>query len=236
VTQLPADSWVEGFALRPNGHILATRLDKAELYTCDPDDPNAEAKMIYEFPEANGLINLCALEGRHDEYAVISGIVDLKTSQFGSCIIWRVALQPEDGAAPVITKIADMPNNGFCIGVTPASANTLLVADCYEDCIRILDIDSGETSVLIADATMTVASPDDYFGINRIRVANGFVWYTNTSAGLLCRVPVESDEEKGLRVTGPVEIITSNILHCDGLVVTNDGKTVFSANYLSGVV
>lgn len=82
VTQLPSDSLFEGFAMRPNGHMLLTRLDMCELYTLDAENPDAEPCLLEtNFPGANGLINLCPLQGRSDEYAVIAGGKDSTTSK-----------------------------------------------------------------------------------------------------------------------------------------------------------
>lgn len=234
VTQLPPNSWFEGFAIRPNGCILATRLDEPELYTFDPTDPGAQPELMHTFPNANGLVNICPIEGQDDEYAVIAATVELQNVKFDSCVIWRVTLRSD--AAPEVTEMARVPESGFCIGVTAVCSNTLLIADSYKNCIWRLDTSTGASSQLIADDTMKAAAPEDFFGINRLRFAHGYVWYTNTSAGLLCRVPVEKDDEVGAKTSGPVEIITANLPHCDGLAITDDGRTVFTANYMAGLV
>ncbi|KKY27873.1 putative six-bladed beta-propellerlike protein [Diplodia seriata] len=232
VTQLPANSWFEGFAVRPNGHILATRLDAPELYTFDPADPSARPQLLHTFPDANGLVNLCPIKGGDDEYAVIAATVELQQVQFDSAVIWRVKLDETDTVQ--IAELARVPESGFCIGVTAVSPTTLAIADSQKNCIWRLDIATGKSSVLVADeATMAAASEEDYFGINRVRVSHGHLWYTNTSAGLLCRVPIDAD---GSATTGPVEIVASDLPHCDGLALTDDGAAIFTANYMAGVV
>ncbi|EOD47056.1 putative six-bladed beta-propeller -like protein [Neofusicoccum parvum UCRNP2] len=234
VTQLPPNSWFEGFAIRPNGHILATRLDEPELYTFDPQDPGAQPQLVHTFPDANGLVNLCPIDGAPDEYAVIAATVELQAVQFDSAVIWRVTLK--DGEPPRIKEIARVPDSGFCIGVTAACPRTLLIADSYKNCIWRLDVPTGASAVLVADDTMKAATDEDYFGINRLRIAHGFLWYTNTSAGLLCRVPIALDPADGVKTTGPVEIITANLPHCDGLAITDDGNAIFTCNYMAGLV
>ncbi|KAL1640658.1 hypothetical protein SLS58_006672 [Diplodia intermedia] len=239
VTQLPANSWFEGFAVRPNGHILATRLDAPELYTFDPADPTARPQLLHTFPDANGLVNLCPIKGGDDEYAVIAATVELQQVQFDSAVIWRVKLDQDDRVQ--ISELARVPDSGFCIGVTAVTPTTLAIADSHKNCIWRLDITSGKSSVLVADEpTMAAASEEDYFGINRVRVSHGHLWYTNTSAGLLCRVPIAVDDaagaDGGVATTGPVEIVASDLPHCDGLALTEDGKAIFTANYMAGVV
>ncbi|OJD30740.1 six-bladed beta-propeller-like protein [Diplodia corticola] len=233
VTQLPANSWFEGFAVRPNGHILATRLDAPELYTFDPADPSARPQLLHTFPDANGLVNLCPIAGPDDdEYAVIAATVELQQVQFDSAVIWRVKLA---GPAPEITELARVPDSGFCIGVAQLTPDFLAIADSHKNCIWRLDLASGKSDVLVADDTMAAASEEDFFGINRVRYSHGHLWYTNTSAGLLCRVPLALDQA-GPRTTGPVQIVASDLPHCDGLTLTDDAKAIFTANYMAGVV
>ncbi|EKG12694.1 Six-bladed beta-propeller TolB-like protein [Macrophomina phaseolina MS6] len=234
VTQLPPDSWFEGFAIRPNGHILATRLDAPELYTFDPADPGATPELLATFPDANGLVNLCPLAGAADEYAVIAANVELQAVEFDTAVIWRVQLSGSD--KPAITRLGSIADSGFCIGATAVSERTLLVADSHKNCIWRLDIPTGQSSVLVSDDTMKAATDEDYFGINRLRIADGHLWYTNTSAGLLCRVPVQPDDELGIKTAGDVQIITADLPHCDGLAITDDGKHIFTANYMAGLI
>ncbi|ORY58819.1 uncharacterized protein BCR38DRAFT_446704 [Pseudomassariella vexata] len=235
VTQLPSDAWFEGFALRPNGHILVSRLDQPELYTLDAENPDAQPELLHTFPDANGLINLCPLLGCEDEYAVLSGIVDLGNVKFENFIIWRVKLHGSD--PPELTQLAKLESSGFCIGIMAATERTLLIADSQKHCIWRFDMPTGKTSVLVADETMKIASTDDFFGLNRLRMVGNYVWFTNTSAGILCRVPIELDKDDpvtGVRTTGPVETITDDLPHCDGLAVTKDQEVVYSASYMNG--
>ncbi|KAB2568976.1 Six-bladed beta-propeller TolB-like protein [Lasiodiplodia theobromae] len=237
VTQLPANSWFEGFALRPNGNILATRLDAPELYTFDPADPTARPELLHTFPDANGLVNLCPIgDPDDDEFAVIAATVELQQVQFDSAVIWRVKLDAANKCT--ITELARVPDSGFCIGVIQVGPHTLAIADSHKNCIWRLDVRSGKSSVLVADDTMKAATEEDYFGINRLRISHGLLYYTNTSAGLLCRVPVETTDavDEGIKTTGGVEIVASDLPHCDGLAITEDGRSIFTANYMAGVV
>ncbi|KAF2146967.1 uncharacterized protein K452DRAFT_283152 [Aplosporella prunicola CBS 121167] len=234
VSHLPPNSWFEGFAVRPNGTLLGTRLDKPELYTLDPSDHETDPELLHTFPDATGAMNICPMDsGDEEEYAVIAGSCDLQNVRFDSGCIWRVAIK--DGA-PVVSKIADLPDAGFCVAIAAAGPRALLVADSYKCRIWRVDTQTGEVSVFLEDETMKIASDEDFFGINRIRISHGYVWYTNTSAGLLCRVPVELADDVGVRTTGPVEIITASLLHCNGLAVSEDGKSCFTVGHMSGVL
>ncbi|KAI1078832.1 hypothetical protein F5B20DRAFT_193989 [Whalleya microplaca] len=239
VTQLPSDSWFEGFAARPNGKILAARLDEPELYTFQAEDPDATPQLLHSFEEANGLINICPIPGTHDEYLVLSGVVDLALIEFEQFIVWRVTLDPEDIKPPTVTKITQVHDTGFCIGIVPVTDRIVLIPDSFKNCIWRLDIESGKSSILIADDSMKVASDADFFGLNRLRIADDFIWFTNTSMGILCRVPIErvpDDPEVGLRTSGPVSILTNDIPHCDGLTCTKDQTAFFTCSYTDGFI
>ncbi|ROV95718.1 hypothetical protein VMCG_07564 [Cytospora schulzeri] len=232
VTQLPQTGWFEGFALRPNGHILVSRLDEPILYTFDAEDQEADPQELLRFSNATGLINLCPLQGREDEYAVISGRPDVDAMQFENrdYIVWRVAISPD--ATVTVTKIADLDNYGFSIGIIPASEHTLLVADSFRNRICALDIATGVSSVLVEDASMKAAE-GEAFGLNRLRIAGGFVWFTNTSAGTLSRFPISIDGAS-IQATGPVQTLCEDIEHCDGLAIATDATAVWTASMANG--
>ncbi len=191
VQHLPSNSWFEGFAPRPNGGGLAARLDGPELYLYHASDPGAELERIHTFPyeEATGVVNLTPLLGRPDEFAVITGFVNMAEVKFENFILWRVKLHADDAEPPIVTRLATIPEAGFCIGLVAATERTILVADSAKHCIWRLDIETGESALLMEDPLMEAASEEDFFGLNRIRVGGGYVWFTNSSAGILGRFP-----------------------------------------------
>ncbi|KAI1205541.1 uncharacterized protein F4807DRAFT_442975 [Annulohypoxylon truncatum] len=238
VTQLPSDSWFEGFALRPNGKILTSRLDEPELYTFYAEDPDSTPELIYNFEEhANGLINVCPLPGGHDTYLVLSAIVDLVNITFEEFIVWRVQLSPDDSSPPEVTKVCDIQNTGFSIGLIPVTERIFLVPDSFKNCIWRLDIQTAEVSLFVADDTMKAPPGEgNFFGLNRMRITKEFLWFTNTSAGMLCRIPIELDESEGIRTTGGVQIVADDIPHCDGLTLSRDQTSVYTVSYMDGHV
>ncbi|KAG8161338.1 hypothetical protein KVR01_009602 [Diaporthe batatas] len=231
VTQLPQNAWFEGFAIRPNGYILVSRLDEPILYTFDAEDRSAEPQEVHTFADATGLIQICPIMGRHDEYAVISGTPDLDAMHFNQTnyILWRVAFSSTTDVT--VTKIADLSEYKFSIGVMPASEHTLLIADTFRNCICALDIATGTSKVLMEDPSMAAVDGAP-FGLNRLRIAVGFVWFTNTSAGTLCRFPV-SVEGREVKATGPVETICDTVEHCDGLALAADASAVWTASVIN---
>lgn len=234
VTHLPSDSWFEGSAMRPNGQMLVARLDSAELYRIpDPTNQDTVPQLLHTFDNATGAINICPLKGRTDEYAVLSGIVDVANIKFENFTVWRIAFGADD--AIQVTKLAELPDAGLTIAITAANDDTLLVADSGKACIWQLDLATGTSSMLIEDESMKVAADDEFFGVNRMCATNGFVYFTNTSAGTLCRVPIAADG-KGVKVTGPVKELSDGLYICDGLALNPDGTTIYTASFQDGLL
>ncbi|KFA76005.1 hypothetical protein S40288_00322 [Stachybotrys chartarum IBT 40288] len=239
VEQLPSNSWVEGMALRPNGEALLARLDQPELHAVEPSKPEALPRLVHVFPEASGVINICALPGRQDEFAVITGMVDVEKVQFRDFAMWHLALSPDNSQPPKVGKIASMPDALLAIGVIPVTERILLVADSGKSCVWRLDIETGNMAMLIQSDWMKPISDDDFFGLNRLRIAGGYLWFTNNSAGSLCRIPIELDDTDpavAIRVTGDVQLVSADIPCCDGLLLSDDTKSAYMANYVGGTL
>lgn len=228
ITQLPQNAWFEGFAIRPNGYLVVSRLDEPILYTFDAEDRQAEPQEVYTFSDFTGLINLCPIPGRHDEFAVMTGCPDIDAMDIDNknYTLWRVTFTSLTDVT--VAKMASLDDYGFSIGIIPASEHTLLIADSLRHRICTLDIATGTSKVLVEDLSMKAVDGAP-FGLNRLRIAVGHVWFTNTSAGTLCRFPI-SVEGAVVKATGPVQVITDDVEHCDGLVVAPDASAAWTAS------
>ncbi|KAI1638263.1 hypothetical protein F4809DRAFT_266289 [Biscogniauxia mediterranea] len=239
VTQLPSDSWFEGLCLRPNGKILATRLDKPEIYTFVPEDTETAPTLIATLSECVSVFNICPVPNHHEEYFVLTGDMDLEKVTCDSYCVWYMTLSPDDSTAPVFKKLHPITNFGFLTTIEAATDRILLIADAQDSCIITMDTHTGKTSKFMEHDSMKVVPEEGHFGLNRIAIADRYLWYTNTSAGTLCRIPITKDgveADVGIRATGPVEVLTDSIPHCDGLAVTKDESTVYTASYIEGLL
>ncbi|KAI1326582.1 hypothetical protein F5Y16DRAFT_374684 [Xylariaceae sp. FL0255] len=85
---------------------------------------------------------------------------------------------------------------------------------------------------------MTPAGEDSFFGINRIRVIETFVYYTNTSTGCIGRIPMTLETGRhdiGIVATGPAQIVIDDLPgHLDGLAISTDQTHAYVASYLDG--
>jgi hypothetical protein len=248
VDQLHSDTWCEGIVVRPSGQILATRVDDApEIYNIDlptldsasdgSTTPDRDAvRVIHTFSDATGAFNICRLTGTaKEEYAVVSGVLDIANVDFHSNIVWRLSFE-SDSADPVLSKLAELPEALFCLGMETISNDVLAVADSSKSRIWRVHVPTGRVSVLFDEpSTMRPKSEAEVFGINRVRVVDGYLWHTNHSNGTLYRAPVKYiDGGRDIEVTGPSRVLATGLDQPDGLVVKRDGSAAYISSYVHG--
>jgi hypothetical protein len=257
VDQLPSDAWAEGLALRPNGDALVSRVDQPELFTIElasatrtngvgSDDNEFDTlrpRTIHTFDDANGVFDVRRLPGGsrakgEEEYAVLSGFADFANpgaASFHTFVLWRVVLEPGgDGVPSQVSKIAELPDAGVPVGLEPFGS-LILLADTGKGCIWKIHVPTGKVSVFLEDPTMQ-PHDGDAFGVNRIKVRGGYLWYTNTGMGTLSRVPVKSSEDD-IQPIGPVEPIADGLSNAaDGLVMFDDARAAYIVSYALGIL
>ncbi|KAJ7270612.1 hypothetical protein B0H12DRAFT_773474 [Mycena haematopus] len=184
-------TWLENLAVRPNGQILATRLDVPEIYQITPDPHNPNPTLIYAFPSAIGTLGIAELPATPDVYAVLVGNFSLATisSQPGSYSIWRVDMRP---SRPIVSKIADIPPAVLPNGMVSLSAaeNALLVSDSTLGNVWRFDLITHAYEVAIDDPLMKKVSPSVGEGVNGIRLHGEYLYFINSYAPFLGRVPI----------------------------------------------
>ncbi|KAI1496255.1 hypothetical protein F5X99DRAFT_414303 [Biscogniauxia marginata] len=241
VTQLPADSWIEGLAVRPNNQILAASLAEPVVYNIKAEDPDAVPEPICTFPGVGAALNLCPIPGRNDEYSVItSEISDVVTARWEAFAVWHLQLSPDGSSPAKVTKMGDVQDIVLALGLCPVTERFTLVADSARTCIQCLDVTTGKSSVLLADEeSMKPKDADSFFGVNRVCIVDGYIWYSNYSVGSIHRVPYKLDDtnpDMPLRITGPVELVKDDLRHCDGFQVLPDASSAFTVNYMEGTL
>ncbi|KAI0812841.1 hypothetical protein GGR55DRAFT_687755 [Xylaria sp. FL0064] len=238
ITQAPSESWFEGFVIRPNGKVLATRLDKPELYTFIAEDQDAEPQLVCTLPDCNSLVNICSIPGYDDEYFVLSSTADLEKVSQDNVWLWRVIMASDDSIPPRTVRVTSVPDEGYCLGVKAISERIALLPDGKTACIWHLDTQTGKKTVFADDESMKPGDGEVFFGVNRLQIVGNFLYFTNSGAGKLCRIPVEFDpshEEIGIRTAGLVQTITDDLpSHLDGLAVAPDQTHAYVASHIDG--
>ncbi|KAI1823475.1 hypothetical protein F4861DRAFT_315721 [Xylaria intraflava] len=238
ITQFPSDSWFEGFVVRPNGKVLATRLDKPELYTFDPEDPEAIPELVCTLPDCNSFVNICAIPGFSDEYYILTSTANLELISHKNAWLWRLVMAGDDGTPPKTTRVTRAPEDGYCLGVVAVSDRIVLLPDGVRSCIWHLDTKTGKKSVFAQHESMTCGAGDGYFSVNRIQVVGDFLYFSNSGGGTIGRIPVEldlSDDEVGIRVRGDVETVVDSLpSYLDGLAVSPNQTHAYVASHIDG--
>jgi streptogramin lyase len=84
----PNETWIENLAVRANGNVLCTSLNRAAIYQVDPFKHVAET--LHQFASTDGCLGIA--ETASDVFIVVTANVSLKTNTAwpGSAKIWRV--------------------------------------------------------------------------------------------------------------------------------------------------
>jgi streptogramin lyase len=84
----PNETWIENLAVRANGNILCTSLNRAAIYQVDPFKHVAET--LHQFASTDGCLRIA--ETSSNVFVVVTANVSLETNTAwpGSAKIWRV--------------------------------------------------------------------------------------------------------------------------------------------------
>ena len=219
--------WIETLAVRPNGQLLANRLDTPELWTIDPT--TKQSSKLLSFPDALGASGIAEISP--DVYAVVTGNFSTKnfTLGSGSYTVHKVDLT---GATPKSTLIKKVPESGFFIGVAPYNNDTIFIADAGQGALYSLKISTGAYSIVLQDPKLK--APSDAFineGIHGIKYVGGYLYFTNTFGNTFNKVKID---ESG-KPTGPITVINTSLQGPEDFVITSDG-TAYIATYTSSAV
>ena len=241
VHQFPNPTWVENIAVRQTGQLLVTLLTAPDLYLIDPifagEHPNSTqgATLVYSFAPLSALLGITETEPDHF-YVVASSSPDYAPGTF-SVVSVDLSFYDSTKNPDIVTKeVAAFPNAGLLNGMATldASKGMVIIADSIDGVIYILDVNTGESRILLQEPEMAVPAGGQ-LGVNGVKVLpiadtdKVFVYFDNTDASLLCRVPVSL---LTLEKVGPVEILQSGYSADDfaldpagGFVYMADGNT-----------
>ncbi|PKX88824.1 uncharacterized protein P174DRAFT_379945 [Aspergillus novofumigatus IBT 16806] len=220
------NTWFENIFVRPNGNLLATRLDLPELWsiTRGPNNTAGSGSLLYTFPNATSLLGIAPID--HDTYAVVAGNVSMSTftATPASFAIWTIDVTDPDH--PIARPLVRMPEASFLDGITRVNEDIYLITDAVKGEIWRLNITSGEYSAGLSKSVMLPASSSSTrIGVNGVKVRDGYVYFTSTSKGIFGRIPVNKDMVQ----TSHMEIITSG-LTLDDFYLAQDGRAYLATN------
>ncbi|EEU34473.1 uncharacterized protein NECHADRAFT_55444 [Fusarium vanettenii 77-13-4] len=198
-------SWFENLAIRPDGQIIATRMDVPELWLINPI--TRKGRSLLTIPGVSGAIGIS--QQTSNTYIVGAGNVTADPFNFKPRSM-KIFLLEFKGGYPDLKLVTELPEAMFINGITPWSKTEVLVSDTVLGAVYQIDIRKGSITSIMSDT--------DFAGINGIRVQNGFLYYASTSNQTFFRVPITKD----FAIAGSVEIILSGIF-MDDFALTPEG-------------
>lgn len=86
----PNETWIENLAVRQNGAVLCTSINRAAIYQVDPFAHIATT--VHQFDSKDSVLGIAEIE--NDVFVAVTSTVDLATNEAkkGSAKIWRVDL------------------------------------------------------------------------------------------------------------------------------------------------
>lgn len=228
-------TWYENIAVRPNGHILATRIDKPVVDEIDP--VKGTGSPVVGLPDSLGFTGLTGIaEIRPDVFAIGAGQYKFGVGPVpGSWEVFTLDLTSPDGIAQTQSLLA-IPEIGLLNGLTKFDDNTLLAADSEFGALYKIDVPSATYTKLLSaeDGDTALGSPEGVpmqIGINGVKVRDGFLYFTNTMRQSFYRVPLDASAKP----TGPVETVASGF-SADDFAFGPDGTAYITTHITNEVV
>jgi hypothetical protein len=219
--QFNKGTYVENIAVRSNGNLIVTLLDRPEVYELNPQTPNQEPRLVWQFQKASRVAGI--VETSADQFAVVVGTYLLLNTFGGSYSIWSVDLRSAQAkATPVSTNI---PNAGLMNGLALIPNTTILLStDTLNGVIHRIDLRTGAASVAMSKELGATSSIT--FGMNGLRIRDGYAYYTNTLTGLFCKIPIDTVTGAA---RGPAQVIASGLTGVDDFALAPEPDSAFIA-------
>lgn len=235
VYQWEKGSWAENIAVRSNGDLLVTLLDRPELYSVNPTKKSANLITNLK-DEANAIGLLGITEMTKDVFVVVAGNFSIATVQQdpGSFSVWEVDFN-RGGKCEKVKEINRLPDSSFLNGMATLDGKkkTVLISDSGLGVVWRLDTRTGEHTVVLEDDTLKpIAGVFPEVGINGLRVFQDYVYFVNSQKQTLNRVRIDLSTGEA---RGPYETITTG-LPGDDFAISADGVAYVTTNAANGVI
>jgi hypothetical protein len=226
VAQLPAGTFIESLAVRHDGSMLFSALNKKQLWyaPAPTGDASVQPLLLHTFTQDT----MGIAEGAPDVFYLSTS--NLYTTHDSS--LWRVDMRGwQPGTTVPVAKVVDFGNSrALCLNGTLAlSPRVLLIADCIGAKIWRIDLSAdGSTasaSVWLKDKTMQVVDThlgSGQPGVNGVRYDDKthFLYYTSTAQELFMRVAVNPAT---LNPAGAPQLVATGMMGDDFCIDENLG-------------
>ncbi|SPQ20697.1 dbfb6803-5303-422c-918c-910c15fc0db7 [Thermothielavioides terrestris] len=245
VYQFTTETWIENLAVRPNGNLLlivdenvTSPVHPVALYQlANPASPHPELSLVYSFPLGTVL---GITEVQHEVYAVLA---ENFTGNFES-VPGTTKMYTFDfnggGAQPTVREVATMPNTTIGpdgIAALPGQPDIVLVADMYAASVWAVNITTGTTRLFAQAPEMAQVHNYTRMGINGLRVAYDYLYFTNSDLKCVFRIPMDVT---GAQASPNVELVANltsvSPVFIDDFTIGRDGTLWVTSNGPQNVV
>lgn len=231
-----SSSWIENLAIRSSGEVLGAELLNPRLWQVDPNG-RVQPIVVHNWAEGasagmyDGVLGIA--ETRHDEFFVaVAGQYNESMMLLPNSTNYifrvdfstlKVSTTGEVLSNATVTKLTDVKGSQLVNGATTLNEDAILVSDSFNGWVYKVDVRTGEYDVIVDDPLMKknnyVTAPQGKIGVNGIKVFRGYLYWTNTDAGLLARIKINKDGKP----SGASEIIASNLSGPDDFTLDENG-------------
>ncbi|KAJ5944346.1 hypothetical protein N7516_004514 [Penicillium verrucosum] len=199
VHQFPAPTYLNSLYVRPNGDIYVTTVwPDASIYSVTGANTDAPTgSLVHTFDEINVVTSIT--EAEPGVLVFLGGNQSsIGVGVFGTFGVYEIDIRPQaKGGKASIRYAVPMPDAGLMTGIQalPLSPSTLLVSDSFLGLVYKVDTMTGKYEVAIKDEA-SMGHPSwtvTPFGINNLRIHNGYLYWTNSYVASVYRVAITKD-------------------------------------------
>jgi hypothetical protein len=216
VYQFEKGTWVENLAVRSNGNLVVTLVDRPEVWEINPSVNPATGHRIHRFPDAvqiNGIT-----ETKPDHFVVAIGGDPFLGTIMKKWTVAEINMAADPPAVRIV--IEDVASARLLNGIARLNESTVLIADTLKGSVWQVDVDTG--------LYKAVNYPTVGLGVNGIRTQGGSVWTSNTLKGGFGKLSI--DMQTGA-FSGTGETFSSDLKLPDDFAVSPDGSTLYACNH-----
>ncbi|KOS20624.1 hypothetical protein ESCO_005279 [Escovopsis weberi] len=182
VTELPPGSWIENLAVRKNGNLLLTTvLPDASLFeVVDPAGASPTLIRHFTIEQITSLLGIAELTP--DRFVVAGGNFSFVAGPAqGSFGLWSIDF---NDPSPQPSLLADLPEARLLNGViaAPEAQDVVLISDSFSNLVWRVNAATREVDIAANLQDATNPGPHSALGINGIKIHDGDLWWTNSTA------------------------------------------------------
>lgn len=235
--EFPYPSWCENLAIRASGEILTSRLDAPAVYQVDHETGDAVLVASWDASTWQGAMGIAEV-ATDVFYVNLAAFTDpdtfVKTGGVNSVFrvdmtTFALAADGSVAANATVTKVTDIPEADYLNGLTKLSDTKILTVDVYYGIVYAVDVATGAYYVAVDDPLMKYGIVDDPtvdLGANGLKIACGHLYWTNTAASIVAKIPIDAATGTPTGASSVVAAVTWP----DDFVIRDDETIFVSSN------